>query len=73
MSLIEWIASVLGEYTPVTYEVYRVAGDTEVYDTVVASGMAGVDWPYVLTALFLIVCVWSVFRILGMLMEVFKR
>ena len=73
MSLLEWITSVLGEYSPITYEVYRVTGDTVVYDTVVASGAAGVDWPYVITGAFLIVCVWSVFRILGMLMEVFKR
>lgn len=73
MSLLEWISSVLGEYEPITYQVYRIAGDTEVYDTVVASGAAGVNWQYVLSAAFLIVCVWSVFRIIGSLLEVFKH
>lgn len=74
MTIIEWIQSILGTYNPVTYQVYRVTDDAQVvYDTVVAQGLAGVDWTYVITGAFLLVTVWSVFRMLGMLMEVFKR
>ena len=68
-TIVEWIASILGEYNPVTYEVYSVAGDTEVINEVIPAGLAGVDWQYIVTALFLLLTVYSVFRLLGVLLQ----
>lgn len=55
------IESLFGTYSPVTYEV--AAGDT--YETVVASGMAGVDWPYVLGILLFGIVLYSVLKCLN--------
>lgn len=63
MSLPEFLASVLGEYTPVSYEVYDVASDT--VSRVIPSGVAGVDWLYVGSLLLLIVVVFCVLKCLG--------
>lgn len=68
-TILEWLAGILGEYTPVTYDVYRIAGDTEVYDKVVASGLAGVDWQYIICGLLLLVTIYSTFRLLGILLQ----
>lgn len=69
-----WLASVLGEYTPVTYEVTSYATDPDlgliqIQDEVVASGLAGVDWEYIATAALLLIAIWSVFRLLGVLLQ----
>lgn len=57
----EFLISVLGEYSPVVFE--TVVDGASV--SVIPSGLAGVDWLYVLTGVLLIVCVWSVFKLLG--------
>lgn len=62
-ALITFLSSVLGSYEPVTYEVYNSA--SEQYDTVIASGLAGVDWPYLAAVLVLAITVYSVFKCLG--------
>lgn len=58
--LAEWLESLIGTYEPITY-VYDVANDVEV----VAQGAAGVDWPWVASAVLLIVAVWCVFALVG--------
>ena len=63
------IESIFGSYTPVmTQEVisYTVDGETlfEHVD-VVASGVAGVDWPWVMGVLLFAIVLRSLFRILG--------
>lgn len=68
-SIIAWVESVLGTYTPVTYEVTKIIGESEITEEIVAQGIAGVDWRYVFTGLFLLVTVYSVFRLLGVLLE----
>lgn len=67
----DWIASVLGTYTPVTYTVRLIAADGTTGGSyqAVAEGLAGVDWEYIFTALFLLVVVYSVFRLLGVLLS----
>ncbi len=70
----DWLASVLGEYTPITYEVTQYAADPDlgliqIQDEVVASGLAGVDWEYIATAALLLIAIWSVFRLLGVLLQ----
>lgn len=71
----DWIASVLGVYTPVTYQETLLVADvanggsiTRTYEKV-AEGMAGLDYEYIFTALFLLIAVYSVFRLLGILMQ----
>lgn len=49
-----FLATICGVYTPV------VASDGSI-----PSGLAGVDWPYVLTALLVIITIYSIFRIIG--------
>jgi len=63
----EILQSIFGVYTPITTEVYSDAG--EYVGTVVASGMAGVDWQYLAgVALFAIVLI-SVFKLLGVILK----
>lgn len=63
------IESIFGSYTPVmTQEVisYTVDGETLFeYVDVVASGVAGVDWPWLMGVLLFAIVLWSLFRILG--------
>ena len=71
-----WVEAILGEYEPVTYQVKVMVADalggssTTTY-TEVAQGVAGVDWSYVVTAALLLVVVYSVFRLLGVLLQAF--
>ena len=70
----DWLSSILGTYEPVTYTVKLLVPDamggtaTTSY-TEVASGLAGVDWEYIATAALLLIAVWSVFRLLGVLLQ----
>lgn len=70
-TLREWIASILGTYEPITYTVRLVAmdGTSAGSYTEVASGLAGIDWEYIATAALLLIAVWSVFRLLGVLLS----
>lgn len=64
------IISLFGQYEPVTwYEtVFTTAADgtvvTETYE-VVASGAAGLDWPWIMGVLLFAIVLYSLFRILG--------
>lgn len=51
---IQFLQNLLGTYTPVV--------NTE---GIIPSGMAGVDWPYVIRAVIFMIVLWSMFRILG--------
>lgn len=61
--MLELITSIFGSYTPVTYEIYNAV--TESYDTVVAQGFAGVDWPYLLAVGGFFLVLYSILRIIG--------
>lgn len=58
-SVIDW----LGSYTPIMSDVYDAEGSF--VGQVVASGAAGVDWSWVMTALLVIVVIYCLFRLLG--------
>lgn len=72
-----WLESILGEYEPITY----IVKGSVAYSTMeggafhdfqyekVADGLAGLDWSYIFTALLLLVTVYSVFRLLGVLLQ----
>lgn len=57
------IINLFGEYTPVMTDIFNEAG--EYVGSVVASGMAGVDWAYVLGVLGFFIVLYSAFRLLG--------
>lgn len=57
------IETIFGTYSPVTYEVYNAV--TESYDTVVAQGFAGVDWPYILAVGGFFLVLFCILRIVG--------
>jgi len=66
-----FLITLLGTYTPVmtkqvvyTYDTVTSAYITSQID-VVAAGVAGIDWLYILTAAFFLIVVYSFFRILG--------
>ena len=69
----DWVASILGEYTPVTSLIDKYDSEGVLISTerVVANGFAGVDWEYLITAALLLVTIWSVFRLLGVLLQAF--
>ena len=57
----EFISNLLGTYVPVTYP--KVV-DGVTYQ-IVASGLAGVDWLYVITGVCFLILVFSFFKLLG--------
>ena len=67
----DFIISLFGVYEPVTYRVTECLGMTsegvpitEVYE-VVASGAAGLDWPWLMGVGLFAIVLYSLFRILG--------
>ena len=63
------IITLFGVYTPVTTDAvytYVVDGQTYTgYYDVVASGAAGLDWPWIMGVVLFAICLWSLFRIIG--------
>ena len=73
-TLRDWIASILGTYEPVTYQAKQIVADalggsSTTTWTEVAPGVAGVDWEYVVTAFVLVITIYSVFRLMGVLLS----
>lgn len=54
---VEFLSGLLGPYIPITYNLEG--------NSVIPSGLAGVDWPYIIRAVVFIVVLWSILRILG--------
>lgn len=68
------ILTLFGTYDPVMTQeavaVTSVDGVTVIeYVDVVASGFAGVDWPWVIGAFAFLLCLYSFFRIIGMIFK----
>ena len=66
----ELITTLFGTYTPVMTEAAVVStgldGASYVnYVDVVASGAAGLDWPWIMGVVLFAICLWSMFRIIG--------
>lgn len=64
------LVELFGAYTPVTYTeyIYYIAADGSVvqdFNEVVASGLAGVDWPWVMGVFLFAIVLYSLFRLLG--------
>lgn len=63
MSLRDFLISVLGQYEPVTYEVYDVSADSVSH--IIPAGLAGVDWLYVGSLALLVIVVFCLLKCLG--------
>lgn len=61
------LMDIFGIYTPVLTDVYDEAGNY--VGSVVASGMAGVDWPYIAGVLLFAIVLVSVFKLLGVILK----
>lgn len=61
------LTDIFGIYTPVLTDVYDEAGNY--VGSVVASGMAGVDWPYIAGVLLFAIVLVSVFKLLGVILK----
>lgn len=64
------IVDLFGSYQPVTYSeyfYYTAADGTVMQDVneVVASGLAGVDWPWIAGVFLFAIVLYSLFRLLG--------
>lgn len=64
------LIELFGEYTPVMFEqVHYIqtadGGYIKVMSDVVASGLAGVDWPWVAGVFLFAIVLYSLFRLLG--------
>lgn len=69
-NLLAWITEFVGVYEPVT-EVYTVDADTVI--TKIASGAAGVNWPWIAAAAVFIIGLWgSIILVKTFLQGVFK-
>lgn len=65
--MIDFIRNLLGTYTPVVYSYFDIA--MEQYHDVIPSGMAGVDWPYIIGGIAFLIMLYSVFRIIGIFVD----
>lgn len=62
-TFVDIITDLFGSYTPVTYDVLDSSGN--VLYSPVASGFAGVDWPWLAGVLLFGLSLYCVFRIIG--------
>ena len=65
----ELIVSIFGAYTPVMTTETHVVADSVQSVEVVASGLAGVDWPWLAGVLLFAVFLYSFFRLVGVLLK----
>lgn len=65
----QYLESVLGTYTPQTYQAtIDVAGTAVTYE-VIPEGLAGLDWGFIITAMVLVIGIASVFKLAGVLLK----
>lgn len=70
-TLASFMNSILGSYTPVTATSESVLADGTIVSYEHAlSGLAGVDWSYVLSGLLFIIFVYCFLRMIGVLVKV---
>lgn len=68
MMLLEAIREFLGAYTPVMTTVEQVLPDGSIHSyEAVASGFAGVDWPWLVSAALLLLFIFCMFKLLGVI------
>lgn len=64
-TMIQLIEALFGVYTPVTYIDYEYMSGAYQEVEKVASGVAGLDWPWIAGVLLFCICLYSFFRIIG--------
>lgn len=63
------IVSLFGSYEPVMTVESHLVGEALEEVPVVASGVAGVDWPWVMGVLLFAIVLYSFFRLVGVLLR----
>lgn len=64
--MINALIEFLGSYTPVTTTVETVLADGTIHTyEAIASGMAGVDWPWIASAALLLLVIFCIFKLIG--------
>lgn len=63
--MIEWLRSFFGTYTPPTYTMTEVVGETVNVTNVIPAGAAGVDWQYIAGVVLFAIVVYCFLKILG--------
>lgn len=61
----DFLESILGTYEPVSYSTFEYIDEQLMVIEVIPDGLAGVDWLYILSGIAFLICIYSVFRILG--------
>lgn len=61
--MISIIEQIFGSYSPVTYQVWDP--ELQVFYEVIPAGLAGVNWPYVLSIIGFLMMLYCIMRILG--------
>lgn len=61
----QFLEQILGRYNPVTYTAYEYIEDSMLSYEVIPSGVAGVDWLYILSGVAFLIVIYSIFRLLG--------
>lgn len=73
-SIIEALIQIIGEYTPVTYTDYRIGYDGTVKAVeVVAGGMSGLDYPWLVSAIIFLGMLYFTYRIFYLLIPKIHR
>lgn len=59
------LTSILGEYSPATYQTVTYMDGATVVTTEVVSGLAGLDWPWIASAGIFALMLFCLFKLLG--------
>lgn len=73
-TILEWVQSILGEYEPIKYTLTQGVAGTDgniarITSNVIPNGLAGVNIEYLVTACLLLIVIYSVFRLMGVLLQ----
>lgn len=63
-----FLENILGSYTPISYEHWVDVEGEALLESVIPSGLSGVDWLYVFSGIAFIVVITCVFKFIGGLM-----
>lgn len=64
-SVVSVLTSILGEYSPATYQTITYMDDATVVTTEIVPGLAGLDWPWIASAGIFALMLFCLFKLLG--------
>lgn len=69
LTLVSALSSIVGPYTPITYETVTYCGDQAITTTEVVPGLAGIDWAWVASVNLLGLCLLCLFKLMGVVLK----